>query len=217
MGFGLLLYGYLMLITAGNSYIDFFPDLLGYLFFWLALRKLTPYSMGFRRAKSICIPLFAVGAVTLAGQILSQFAVGGAIVTDLLVYSELAKNALLLFFHIGLMKGIIELSRDVELPRLCGRGRIGMILSVCLYLIAIILQSLELLVPSLVESHATAYSFAGLVYMLLFYGMFFFNLFLIFSCYRQICYEGEEDLTLPDNPLEKLFKKISKSGKHNDL
>lgn len=217
MGFGLLLYGYLMLVTAGNSYIDFFPDLLGYLFFWLALRKLTPYSMGFRRAKTICIPLFAVGTATLAGQILSQLDMGGTIVTDILVYSELAKNVLLFFFHIGLMKGIIELSRDVGLPRLCRRGRIGLILSICLYLIAIILQSLELLAPSLVKNYATAYSFAGLVYMLLFYGTFFFNLFLIFSCYRQICYEGEENLTPPDNPLEKLFKKISKSGKHDDL
>lgn len=172
--------------------------------------------MGFRRAKSICIPLFAVGAATLAGQILSQFSLGGAIVSDILVYSEFAKNALLLLFHIGLMEGIIRLSRDVGLPHLSARGRIGMLISVCLYLMALILQSLELLAPSLVQNHATAYSFAGLVYMLLFYGTFFFNLLLIFSCYRQICYEGEEDLIPPDNPLEKLFKKISKSGKHHD-
>ncbi|MGM9680004.1 MAG: hypothetical protein ACI3XR_00710, partial [Eubacteriales bacterium] len=150
------------------------------------------------------------------GQILRQISVGGAAVTDLLTYSELAKNVLLLFFHVGLMKGIIELSRDVELPKLTGRARFGMLLSVCLYVIAIALQSLELLAPALVQSHATAYSYAGLTYMLLFYGMFFYNLLLIFSCYRQICYEGEEDLTPPDTPWEKLFKKISKSGKHDD-
>ena len=77
MGFGFLLYGYLMTLEAGllvnaspKIGFDIFPDLLGYLFFYLALRKLSPYALGFRQAKNVCYLLFPVGALTLAGQIM---------------------------------------------------------------------------------------------------------------------------------------------------
>lgn len=223
MGFGFLLYGYLMMLEAGllvnaspKIGFDIFPDLLGYLFFYLALRKLSPYALGFRQAKNVCYLLFPVGALTLAGQIMGWIGIGLSFVPDLLAYAKLATNLLLFFFHLAYLMGISKLATDVGLPKLSAKAKIGMILSLPCYLLGVLLQTGERLIPDLLAAHAGIYSYIGLFYQLLFYAVYFFNLYLIFSSYRLICYEGEEDPDDGNNPLIRLYRRFHKNKKDGD-
>ncbi len=219
MGFGFLLYGYLMMIELGIRVVespaigfDVFPDLLGYIFFYLALRKLSPYAKGFSQAKAICWLLFPAGAVTLLGQTLAWIGIGMSFVPAMLEYAKLGTNLLLLFFHMGFLSGIAKLSADVDLPRLSAKAKMGLGMSVFSYFVGILLQLSEKLIPDLLNKYAGIHAYIGLVYQLLFYLVFFFNLYVIFSAYRQICYEGEEDPDGITNPLEWLYNRF-KGGK----
>lgn len=221
MGFGFLLYGYLMLLEAGVKVVesptiglDAFPDLLGYVFFYLALRKLSPYAKGFSQAKTLCYLLFPVGAVTLFSQIFAWIGVGLSVIPTLLEYAKLCTNLLLLFFHVGYLSGIAKLAADVELPKLAAKAKYGRLLAGIGYLTGILLQLSEKLIPDLLAAYVGIHAFIGLVYQLFFYLVFFFNLYVIFTAYRQICYEGEDDLDgTENNPLILLYKRI-KSGKN---
>lgn len=223
MGFGFLLYGYLMIIEMGIRVslspaigFDVFPDLLGYIFFYLALRKLSPYARGFSQAKALCFLLFPAGAVTLLGQTLAWIGIGMSFVPALLEYAKLGSNLLLLFFHAALLSGIAKLSADVELPRLSVKAKMGLGMSVFCYFTGVLLQLSEKLIPDLLAKYAGIHAYIGLLYQLLFYLVFFFNLYVIFSAYRQICYEGEEDSDGGFNPLEWLYKRF-KGKNGNDL
>lgn len=223
MGFGFLLYGYLMLLEAGVLIVDsprigfdIFPDLLGYIFFYLAMRKLSPYAMGFKQAKGICWLLFPAGALTLAGQILAWAGIGLSAIPTLLTYTKLATNLLLLFFHFAFLRGIAKLATDVELPKLAAKAKISLIMSLPCYLLAILLQLSEQLIPGVLAAHAGVYSYIGLFYQLLFYAVYFFNLYVIFSAYRLICYEGQEDPDDSNNPLMRLYRRFHRKKDGSD-
>ena len=64
MGFGLLFFGYpllldrLLLLNEEYSIgIDVIPDIIGIVLIFIALRKLSPYSFGFKGAKYMCYPM----------------------------------------------------------------------------------------------------------------------------------------------------------------
>ena len=218
MGFGFLLYGYLMLIDYGmkigstsNIGIDIFPDILGYILFFIALRTLSRHALGFSRAKGICIPLIVLGSITFLGQLLALFGVGSKYVLSVLTYTEYLKYPLLLFFHIGILDGIHSLALDVDLPKLSLRAQWGKLLSVLYYVLGICLIIFEVVFPTPTGKAAAVYSAIGIGFQILFYVMFIYVFTVIFSSYRQICYEGDEQMDSPsNNPLNKLYEKYKK-------
>lgn len=224
MGFGYLLYGYLMLIDYGVKTseqsgvgIDIFPDLLGYILFFVALKNLAKHAPGFARAKSACIPLFAVGGLTLAGQLLTAVGVNYTPIVTILKYTDYAKYPLLLFFHIGLLDGIRTLSLDVDLPKLSDKARIGTLISAFYYSLGTCMIFFEIIVPNRVGKIASIYNTVGYLFQILFYLMFFYVLYVIFSAYRQICYEGDENMEASGtNPLTKLFDKYKNAKNKRD-
>lgn len=224
MGFGYLLYGYLMLIdygvktsTANSTGFDIFPDLLGYILFFVALNNLAKHAAGFARAKSACIPLFVVGGITLVGQLLTLVGVQYEPVKIILDYAYYAKYPLLLFFHIGMLDGIRTLSLDVDLPKLSDKARIGTMLSAFYYSLGTCMIFFEILVPNPPQKIASIYATVGYMFQILFYLMFFYVLYVIFSSYRQICYEGDENMdTSASNPLTKLFEKYKNAKNRHD-
>lgn len=223
MGFGYLLYGYLMLIDYGIKTsesvgvgFDIFPDLLGYILFFAALKELSRHASGFARAKSACIPLFAVGGVTLVGQLLTLIGVEGSAVTMVLNYAQYAKYPLLLFFHIGMLDGIRQLSLDVDLPKLSSKAQSATFFSSFYYIVGICMIFFEIFVPSPEGKIANIYNTVGMIYQIAFYLVFFYVFYVIFSAYRQICYEGDEDMDSKPGPLTRLFEKYKDAKNRHD-
>jgi hypothetical protein len=215
MGFGYLLFSYLMILTVGFSAgagVDVFPDLLGYIFTYLAMCKLSPYSKWFQIEKKTCYPLFLVGGVTLICQLLALQSSWTASLSDLLDWIYDLNDLLLFFYQLFLLKGIVDLAKEVELPKLVFRAKAGQIMVFSYTILSILSTVLNRMgiVSTLSDLQKGIVSFISLFLQLYFYILFFFILFLLFSCYRQICYEGEEDVE-PDsthNPLEAVYKKL---------
>lgn len=224
MGFGYLLYGYLMLIDYGvktsdavGTGFDIFPDLLGYILFFVALKNLAKHAPGFARAKSACIPLFVVGGVTLACQFLTLVGITYEPVITILQYANCAKYPLLLFFHIGMLDGIRTLSLDVDLPKLSDKARIATLISAFYYSLGTCMIFFEIILPNRTGKIASIYNTVGYLFQILFYLMFFYVLYVIFSSYRQICYEGDENMDASGaNPLTRLFEKYKNAKNRRD-
>lgn len=224
MGFGYLLYGYLMLIDYGIKTtegaaqgFDIFPDLLGYILFFVALRGLSRHASGFSRAKSACIPLFIVGGATLVGQLLTLIGLSGSVITLMLEYAQYAKYPLLLFFHIGMLDGIRQLSLDVDLPKLSSKAQNATFFSAFYYIVGICMIFFEIFVPNPEGKLASIYNTVGMIYQIAFYLVFFYVTYVIFSAYRQICYEGDENMDQGGvGPLTKIFEKYKASKDRHD-
>ena len=224
MGFGFLVYGYLMLIDYGVEInadygigFDIFPDILGYILFFLALKNLSRHAKGFSRAKSICTLLIFIGAVTLVAQLFSLTGIWLKYLSIILNCTEYVKYPLLLLLHIGIMDGIHSLALDVDLPKLSDKASIGKIISIIYYCTGICMIVYELGFGTPTGKAATIYSSIGICFQILFYLMFFYNFCVLFSSYRQICYEGDENMDEPEkNPLSLLYNKIKEKTEKSD-
>ncbi len=202
MGFGLLFIGYTMMLTVGPQInaelglgIDVLPDIVGYLFFFFGLRKLRPYSKHFSTAWWLNIPLICVGSIILGSELLALFGLWHRSIAVLLYYVDYIRLPLLIFFHIYLCLGIKDLSNEVGLPKIVRRCYSAMIFVTGNYF----LQMLTNTLPPIL----------GLMALLLHYFVYFFMLFLLFSCYAQIVYADQTDdeqKSIP-NPLLKLLEK----------
>ena len=213
MGFGLLFIGYTLLLVWGIKIdptiglgFDMLPDLLAYLFFWVGLRGLRPYSKNFVYARYLTLPLIALGGVSFAAQV---GALIGTWVPALARYWKVMLTVintvdtisvpLLLFFHAYLCFGIRELAAEVELPKIVSRTKVAVVLS-SVYYFGILLTGMISL-PVFV--HATL--------ALLTYVVYFYYLYLLYSCYMHIVYADEEPKPASD-PLTLLLSKLKKNN-----
>ena len=213
MGFGLLFVGYTLLLVWGIEIdpsiglgFDLLPDLLAYLFFWIGLRGLRPYSKNFVYARYLTLPLIALGGVSFAAQGVSLI---GTWVPALSKYWKVLLTVintvdiicipLLLFFHTYLCFGIRELAAEVELPKIVSRTKVAVVLS-SVYYFGILFTSM-VAVPVFV--HATL--------ALLTYIVYFYYLYLLYSCYMHIVYADEDPKDASD-PLTLLFSKMKKNN-----
>ena len=218
MGFGFLLIGFMMMIEVGvktseiyNIGFEIFPDIIGYVFFFLALRKLKSYAPGFKLAKYVCYPLLALGSVKFVAQLLSlidrytALSLGESfqsVISGILGTCEFAKVALLMLFNLFLFQGIRTLAKEVELPKISRRAVVAIVLN----LLYFIVRASVYVFP---YSDAQI-AFLYYVYTILWYALLFFTIFLVFGCYMYICYEGEEDIIVPESRLSRFIKRNKK-------
>ncbi len=214
MGFGLLVVGYATMLVWGLAIdpsiglgFDILPDLLGYVLFFVALGKLRPYSKGFVLARFVTLPLMLLGGVTFAAQSVAVLGLWvpsiseyWSLIQDVISIGGTVSTPLLFFFHLYLCQGIRDLATEVELPKVVTRSKIAACLSSVFYLGQLLAGILSL--PLLM-----LWFFAIMTY-----AVYFYYLFLLYSCYMHIVYADET----PKEASDPLTRMLSKMKKNND-
>ena len=214
MGFGLLFYGFLMMVEiavrtqVGSAIgIDIFPDLAGYLLMLAAACRLDGYAKGFTYFRKCLYPLiilgtvsFAVGLVSITGYYLTLL----EIVADAVKFLSLLLQGVAFFF---LFAGVVSLAREVELPGIATRARYTMVIGTVYYLFQFVLSLLYELPLGISQATLAPFGFSSMVIFLVFIIL---GEVVLFNCYRYICYEGEETIRPGEveNPLAKFLNKL---------
>lgn len=203
------------LSAGGGVGIDIFPDVAGYLFMLAAARRLSGYSDFFSKMKIALIPLIALGGAVFTCQVLGTLGING----DLLSLTSWLAYVMEPFKMVALVLmlcGIREIASDADLLKIAKRATALTVATVfyCIMMMLVKTES-ELSVIGASEGLVGWLSLATAVY---FYLLFAFTLFEIFSCYRFICREGDEDMEGGEmwNPLEGLYSKFGKSKDADD-
>lgn len=209
MGFGLLFTGYTLLLVWGLTIdanmglgFDILPDLLGYLLFFKGLQGLRPYSKGFAFARYLTFPLLITGSVTFAaqgvaliGKWVPAVAEHWGVLLTVINTVDTISIPLLFFFHIYLFRGIRELAAEVELPKIVFRSKLATAFAAFFYLGKLIGGLLPL--PGILQW----------VILLLTFVVYFYTLFLLYSCYMHIVY-ADETPKESSHPLSRMLDKI---------
>ena len=117
MGFGILLFGYVLYL---NTIVPVYTLPAAGIVMAFGLRKLKIWNSGFRGAAYANLAVIAVGLVAVG---LRVAILAGAPISDTLFAAVLAGLSLLvMLFHFYLGSGIVSLSREVGLPRLRSRA-----------------------------------------------------------------------------------------------
>lgn len=202
MGFGLLLFGYLMMLNVPFHGVDVLVDLVGFLFILAAMKKLEAYNIYFLRCKQTSIAMCGVGLLTLTVQITSIFVVLPEVVTTV---AALINAAGMLVFHYFMLRGIRSIALYTELPKWAAKAERNWHLTV-LYYVAV----LALMIPAVKDFAGNYFSLPvyvlGLVWLAL-------NIWLIFNCYARICLEGDEDMPYTPSKLETAFHEMLRKNK----
>ncbi len=179
MGFGYLILGYFFSIQLTlSSGIDIFPDLWGDLLMLTGLLHLSGYEPPFRKAM---LPLkihMGLSLLLLGLQVAQSFSVP-AVGTLATVVAVLAQG-IYLYFHFYLFLGIRDLCHRAKYPMGERRSARNLRLA-CVYFPLSFLYIAGL--PVL--GRYTVYF--SLIMPLLSLAWVFLNLFLFFSCYRELC------------------------------
>jgi len=207
MGFGLLLFGLTFLIDYGvvissefNIGFDVYPDLIGYIVIFIALRKLTPYGKGFKNAKFMCYPLFLIGLGLIALPLIALAKSHLSLIALLIQYCYIARDIAWIMFSMLLFSGIRELASEVELPKIVKRTTVAFVLGLLYFL-----PRISIYIINFTQAQK---AFVIYWYSLLWYVFLFFSLYLTFNCYMYICYEGEEDPEIKEGRLSRLLDKM---------
>ena len=214
MGFGILFYGFLMMIeiavrtNAGSTVgIDVFPDLAGYLLMLTAACRLDGYAKGFTYFKKSLYPLLFLGTVSFS---LGLFSVTGLYLDVLEVAMDAVKFLSLILQGISfffLFAGIISLSGEVDLPGIAARARYTTVIGTVYYLFQIVLTLSYELPIGISDETLAPFSFVS---MLIFLVYIILGEVVLFNCYRYICYEGEEYFNPGDieSPIARFMNKL---------
>lgn len=214
MGFGLIFYGFLMMVEiavrtqAGSPLgIDIFPDLAGYLLMLAAACRLDGYAKGFTYFRRTLYPLLVLGTLSFA---IGLFSVTGLylgileIAADAVKFLSLIMQGVAFFF---LFAGIISLANEVELPGIAARSRYTLIVGSVYYIFQVILTLCYKLPIGISDTTLAPFS---MVSMLIFLVFILLGEVVLFNCYRYICYEGEEYFNPGDieSPIAKFMNKL---------
>jgi len=210
MGFGILFFGYMMLFSVPYKGIDFPPLLLAYALILIALTKLGKYIKKLRYAAFCSMGLLAVSFAKLAYQIGSLVTQTSGIVMNCITVTEMV---LTLPFYFFMLMGFSELAEQVGLPKLSGKCKRNFAV-VCLFFAFTVFftdYNYDLIpyIKGVTKGAALA------IQQVLGYIMRFMNLFLIASCYRLICLEGDEDMPYTPNRFEAFMTKMLKGDRDN--
>jgi hypothetical protein len=216
MGFGLLLFGYLMLtdVEVGVSIehqigFDVLPNVIGFIIMFFALKQLKSFYSAFRRAQISLIPLIAVSGVYLGIEVFSLFGYALSTVSTVLNCMSIVENLLLLIFHLLLLSTATELAREVDLMPLATSLKKANVVSAVYYSMAF----LTLLLFPFISGIKVIAPFVNLaLYLTLFlkFGSFIYNFITLYRCYMYIGYEGETTLDYYKHPFQKLIEKLKK-------
>ncbi|MBQ8510519.1 MAG: hypothetical protein IJ493_11495 [Clostridia bacterium] len=214
MGFGLLFIGYFFFLNLPMRGIDILPDFVGCLLMLSALRSLTrhcPSNQGFARARTVTL---GMGVLSLAN-LFTQIAGLSANVPDIFTrVLAICYSLVVLVWHIFLLMGIYELALAVDLPKLAGRTRRILTLTVIYYVLQLLSSSgLLKLITGMTETPEMALSLINLALYLLGLVWLFCTAALIFTCYMRICLEGDEDMPEHEDLYDKTMSWIKSKKK----
>lgn len=218
MGFGLLFFGFMMMLETGwaisEAYgigLDIFPDILGYICMYISMKHLRKSSKDLNIFAWITLALSVLGGALLVGQAVAAvmrfvYPAGLEKVGLFIMICGYIKNPIMLAAILFLTSGLKEVANSVGLYSLAKKTTAVSVVSSLSYLMQSVLTiTSSASIPSVI--------FKGVD--LLFYVQLFLLLSLIFSYYRQIGYEGE-DTSEKEHPLEKLRKKLKNAAKEDD-
>lgn len=220
MGFGLLFFGFMMMLDSGwtiseTPYIglDIFPDIVGYICMYISMKHLRKSSKDLNIFAWITLGLSVLGGALLIGQITAAvmrfvYPAGLEKAGLFIMICGYVKNPIMLAAVLFLTSGLKEVASSVGLYSLAKKTTAVSVVSALYYLIQSVFTITSvgnIPVPSVIFFAAA----------LLFYVQLFLILSLIFSYYRQVGYEGE-DTSEKEHPLEKLRKKLKNAAKEDD-
>lgn len=189
MGFGYLFIGYLLTfvlkLTLDALGWGALALLMGYAVMFWGLWLLTHYQSAFAWAKWTLIPLIVTALYDLLGSFNETFLwglpiFGGAVET---VY-EWVTLALIVFFNLAMLYGIMLLAREVELGHIATKAIRN---AVIVGLFAVLQAVAYLPIPEQVKRYMT------LAVLILDVLWICCNLLLLISCAKNICPAGDED------------------------
>ncbi len=187
MGFGYVLLGYLISLNFVYQQLTMLPATLLIL---LGMLKLGQYNRPLREALYLLCPTAAVAAVSFVYEVGRMFGLisqtGWERANGVLSPLTLA---LYLLFTLRLLSGIVELSKETELPELVFRARRNTVLTIITYALYVFLE-----LPITAAWYASFAMHAALPALLFHFITMMLNSLLIFSCYRLICLPEDVDM-----------------------
>ena len=178
MGFGILLCGFALSMSNYPGY----TDCIAFFIIFYAMLKLDEFNIFFRLSKYIsfvCTVLGMAGIMLYAGEFIG-------LVDETNVYVDLYDNiseALKVVFGIFMLLGTVRISIETDLPKTARFGA----WCICIDILWGVLFAISFFFAPILPFRMLM----RLVYMLA-------VLYHIFSCYRMICLEGDEDM--PEKP-----------------
>ena len=210
MGFGLLFIGYFIAFLMSFHRYGFLCRIIGYYLIFSSAQKLSEYKRGIAQT---VIPLLVMTLCGIydAGALVSESFFSTPFPQALTYSVDLIELALGFLFHVYLLKGIIGLGEDTELPKVSSFARWNLV-SVTSHLILNVILTVSQLCISLFPAFGgeTLQALTStLVRVTLLVGILYpiLMLVLIHSCYAQIC--APEDLEMKPKPSR--FSFINKS------
>ena len=203
MGFGLLFLGYIATFLMSLNSFGFVFRLTGCAIMLSALTKLTDFERSFNLARISC---FGMTLAALCESIITlslDFGLFGNEASTICVSVFLAVTVV---FHFFLYRAIYKISKDVGVEKLkLNAVRYGIFAA-----IELLIAASALVVWYFNPNFAKYIVMAAVLYP---FVSFFLNLTLIYSCYKNICEEGDEEA--PRKPskipfLNKLFEASEK-------
>lgn len=208
MGFGILFIGYFIAFLMSLHKYGFLCRIIGYYLIFLSLQKLSEYK------RILSLAVFPLLIMTLCGVYDA-----GAMISDsvfVLPFPEALSYAIDVLeivasyiFHVLLLRGIMELGNDTDLPKVSSFARWTLVGATAYCILNTILIVIQAFVP---VGEGSIQSFASiLARVTLLAGILFpmVMLVLIHSCYAQIC--APEDVDMEPKPSRFAF--INKSRK----
>lgn len=190
MGFGTLFSFYIVsFILSFNSYGSLFR-LVGYLGMLMGLWELQQYQKTFLYAVYTVPAMVAVAVYQSCMLLESSFGISVPFVSETLTsVFGYADYAVQLIFHAALFYAVWCIAREIGLPKIMqgvARNAVVMALYYLMYLIA--------LLP--MEWVAVYRQYVGGIMILYPLLWAFLNVWLIYTCYKNICKEGDEEVPL---------------------
>ena len=216
MGFGFLFAGLMMMLDTGWQIsaspalgLDVFPDIVGYLLMLRSMRYLKRNSRDFSLFYCVVIALCVPGAITFAAQIVGAVIrltglSGLTVVSDIVIICGYVENPLMLIAVLFLTSAIRELASSLGLPKLSRLAFVSSIISALYYLLSSIISFARL--PGGIILATALLSYVQLILLMV----------TVYSCYRQIGFEGEEDIPEKEHPFEKIMKKAKQAKSRSE-
>ncbi len=210
MGFGTLFIGYFIAFLMSFHKFGFACQIVGFYVIFCALQKLVEYKKCLTKAifplliMTLC-SIYDAGAMISETFLALPFPQAVNYIADILFISAS------FFFHMFLLRGIISLGEDTELPKISAKARWDLVFVTFYLLLNVVLTILSFIalkIDILAEVTRIMAPIAALISIMLPICI----LFTVHSCYMNIC--APEDVDMQPKPSRFAF--INKSRKMSE-
>lgn len=203
MGYGLLFIGYAAAFLMSFNSFGFIFRAVGSLLAVCGLKKLcqfeTKYNFCYLSAWAMCLAAMAEGAVFVMGDYTN-------LPENLQAYVSMAFYLFAIPFHLIFYRATSALSKEVGLDKIAVKSARNAVFCVIVILLAL----------SSFAAHSFDWSFINYLFGATLVGLLllvFMNLLLIYSCYKNICEEGDEENAAKPSRIPFLNKLFEASDK----